>query len=62
MKCPTCKKLAQPKPLNTYAPFCSDRCRMADLNQWLNGSYAIPGQPVDVSEMMPSQRDEDLDK
>lgn len=23
-------------------PFCSDRCRLVDLNRWLNGSYAIP--------------------
>jgi endogenous inhibitor of DNA gyrase (YacG/DUF329 family) len=49
MKCVTCKKAIQPRPENKYAPFCSERCRLADLNHWINGSYAIPGQPVDVS-------------
>jgi endogenous inhibitor of DNA gyrase (YacG/DUF329 family) len=25
---------------------------MADLNQWFNGGYAIPGKPVDVAQEM----------
>lgn len=31
-------------------PFCSDRCRLLDLNKWLTGHYVIPGPPVDVDE------------
>jgi hypothetical protein len=26
-------------------PFCSERCRMADLGRWLNEEYRIPDQP-----------------
>ena len=30
-----------------YAPFCSSRCRMADLGRWLSGEYRVPGPDVD---------------
>lgn len=36
--CPICGGMA----LATYHPFCSERCRERDLNQWLSGGYAIP--------------------
>ncbi len=29
-----------------WAPFCSERCKMADLGRWLSGDYRIPGEPV----------------
>lgn len=28
-----------------YHPFCSERCKMADLGRWLNGDYAVPARP-----------------
>ncbi|MBB3944831.1 hypothetical protein GGQ73_000756 [Rhizobium skierniewicense] len=36
--CPECKR---PSTREDY-PFCSDRCRTADLSRWLTGAYAIP--------------------
>ena len=27
-----------------YRPFCSERCKMIDLGQWLTESYSIPSQ------------------
>jgi len=30
-----------------YKPFCSERCRMADLGRWLGGDYRIAGDPTD---------------
>jgi len=30
---------------NTHRPFCSERCRLADLDGWLSGRYVIPGDP-----------------
>jgi endogenous inhibitor of DNA gyrase (YacG/DUF329 family) len=38
-----------------YRPFCSARCRDADLLGWLDGRYAIPSQeqpdePIDEAE------------
>ncbi|HSL21305.1 MAG TPA: DNA gyrase inhibitor YacG [Vicinamibacterales bacterium] len=29
-----------------HAPFCSDRCRMADLGRWLSGDYRAAGDPL----------------
>ena len=29
-----------------WRPFCSERCRMADLGRWLSGNYRVPGPPV----------------
>lgn len=41
-KCPICGKPAD----ETYRPFCSKRCADVDLNRWLRGSYAVPGEPL----------------
>ncbi|MFM8409812.1 MAG: DNA gyrase inhibitor YacG, partial [Alphaproteobacteria bacterium] len=30
---------------NPHRPFCSARCRLVDLEGWLGGRYAIPGEP-----------------
>jgi endogenous inhibitor of DNA gyrase (YacG/DUF329 family) len=32
-----------------WRPFCSERCKMADLGRWLSGDYRIP----DTSELPP---------
>jgi endogenous inhibitor of DNA gyrase (YacG/DUF329 family) len=29
-----------------WRPFCSERCKMADLGRWLRGDYRVPGPPV----------------
>jgi len=36
--CPICKK----PTAHAYRPFCSDRCKLLDLQKWLTGAYAIP--------------------
>ncbi|ATX66427.1 DNA gyrase inhibitor YacG [Roseinatronobacter bogoriensis] len=38
MKCPICKKPADP----AYRPFCSRRCADVDLARWFREDYAIP--------------------
>ena len=57
MKCSICKKAAKPE----HKPFCSQRCADVDLNRWLSGSYAIPGQDgeaaVPEAPVMPGQDD-----
>ena len=40
--CPICGR----PPVTEFRPFCSKRCRSVDLNRWLGGSYAIPGEPA----------------
>ena len=37
--CPICGKAKTPE----YRPFCSRRCADVDLQRWLVGRYAIPG-------------------
>lgn len=29
-------------------PFCSRTCKLADLGRWLEGSYRIPGPPLEI--------------
>ena len=43
-KCPICKT-AMDKD-NLSSSFCSDRCRLIDLQKWFDGDYAIPGLPA----------------
>lgn len=37
--CPTCKKPVEPG--EKAFPFCSERCRLVDLGNWLGGGYRI---------------------
>ena len=41
-ECAICGKPAAAQ----FRPFCSQRCANIDLGRWLNGSYAIPGEPA----------------
>lgn len=54
--CPHCKKpipdetrlaAENPSVRNPYFPFCSDRCQMADLYNWLQEQYRIPAAEPD---------------
>jgi uncharacterized protein len=29
-----------------WRPFCSERCKLADLGHWLTGTYSIPAEAV----------------
>jgi len=39
--CPTCKKKFE-YFTSDFRPFCSERCRLIDLGQWLSESYTVP--------------------
>jgi len=58
MPCPTCQKPVKPREENPTFPFCSDRCRMADLGRWLNEEYRIP---VEESDDVPGGQADDED-
>jgi uncharacterized protein len=30
-----------------WRPFCSERCKLADLGRWLSESYRVPEHPPD---------------
>ncbi len=50
VKCPTCSKETAWED-NPHRPFCSERCRLIDLGQWLEERYRISGEKIndDVS-------------
>jgi uncharacterized protein len=42
-RCVYCRQ----KPVDpAWRPFCSERCKMADLGRWLTGGYNVPGEPA----------------
>lgn len=44
-KCPVCRDVMR-ADASTKSSFCSDRCRLIDLQRWFDGDYAIPGLPA----------------
>jgi endogenous inhibitor of DNA gyrase (YacG/DUF329 family) len=40
--CPSCKKDVAPD--GKSFPFCSERCRLVDLGNWLDGKYRFASQ------------------
>lgn len=51
IECPMCKKVLEDAPSDHEArPFCSMRCKLADLANWLNESYRIP-RPISEQDL-----------
>ena len=44
--CPTCQRPLEWTADAKWRPFCSERCRLIDLGDWINEKHAIPGEPV----------------
>lgn len=51
--CPTCKGRAAPFPENAAHPFCSRRCKLADLSNWFSERYAVPAEPANPEDLPP---------
>lgn len=47
--CPHCKKKFNYYD-SSFRPFCSEKCRLIDLGQWLNESYTVPVQKLTEEE------------
>ena len=62
-KCPICRKYLPNADVKTF-PFCSDKCRLLDLNKWLEGGYQVsrPMTPTDEENLphAPPQRRREL--
>ena len=41
LKCPRCGKECEFAG-NPFRPFCSERCRLLDLGNWMSSAYRIP--------------------
>jgi uncharacterized protein len=49
--CPTCGAKVIWGPQSPFRPFCSERCRLIDLGEWVEGTNrAIPGQETPFSD------------
>ena len=39
---PSCRRCARTiREADDHYPFCSERCRLADLNSWFDGDYKV---------------------
>jgi endogenous inhibitor of DNA gyrase (YacG/DUF329 family) len=46
VKCPTCQCAVLWTAENTFKPFCSERCRLIDLGEWIMEEKRIAGEPL----------------
>lgn len=46
VSCPTCRRPALFAPENPWRPFCSERCRGADLGAWADERYRVAVPPA----------------
>ena len=57
--CPICKRPLPDEALDPPFPFCSQRCKLVDLDGWLSGRYVVSeALPFDESEGAPPSEDE----
>ena len=42
IKCPSCGKPVVWNAENPWRPFCSERCKLIDLGDWIEERYRIP--------------------
>jgi hypothetical protein len=42
IKCPTCNKSTVWSEENPWRPFCSERCKLIDLGDWIEERRRIP--------------------
>lgn len=60
-RCRHCGREVRPdsQEWRDFEPFCSERCKLADLDHWFEGEYRIPGRQLeddDAAEMPPDVR------
>ena len=59
INCPRCKQPTEYSTENSFRPFCSERCRLIDLGQWVEEEFKIVEQGE--IEKHSSPEDNDLD-
>ena len=50
-KCPICKRTIPADAADAPPPFCSQRCKLADLHSWLTGRYVV-SEPLGFDESL----------
>ena len=51
--CPTCGKRVQWTAEFKWRPFCSERCKLIDLGEWLSEEKRIPGEALPTTDSEP---------
>ncbi len=46
IRCPSCGRPCEYVEANVFRPFCSERCKTADIAAWASDKYAVPGEPI----------------
>jgi hypothetical protein len=46
-------------PENRWRPFCSERCKLIDLGEWLTEQRRIPGDPAPGDPVREPRGDDD---
>ena len=49
VRCPICKRITRWDG-NPYRPFCSERCKLIDMANWLDEVYTIEGGEVEEND------------
>ena len=49
-KCPTCGAEFEYEPTSKWRPFCSRRCKLVDLGNWMEGVYRI-SRPLGIDDL-----------
>jgi hypothetical protein len=57
-RCPICKKATESE-LDKEFPFCSERCRLADLGAWASEKYVVSDPVFDEAELDELDRETD---
>jgi endogenous inhibitor of DNA gyrase (YacG/DUF329 family) len=57
MRCPVCRRETTWKG-NPFRPFCSERCKLIDLDNWLSERYRIAAREDEESSGAPPESHE----
>ncbi|MEN9756084.1 MAG: gyrase inhibitor YacG [Pseudomonadota bacterium] len=50
VKCPTCHVALEWTTQERFKPFCSERCKLIDLGEWVMEEKKIPGESISIED------------
>ncbi len=60
VNCPVCQKIVEWNKDSEYRPFCSERCKMIDLGDWISENHRIPGESAEIADNNLSEEQRNL--
>ncbi|THB74841.1 MAG: DNA gyrase inhibitor YacG [Gammaproteobacteria bacterium] len=60
VNCPVCQTIVEWDENSEYRPFCSERCKMIDLGDWISENHRIPGEPAEIADESISEEQRNL--